>query len=59
MQLSDYNYQLYVFDFKNNKLQICVIAKRKHNYDLLIANEEDIITYCDVNIKDDDNDAYQ
>ena len=25
--------------------------------DLLIANKEDIITHCDVNIKDDDNDA--
>ena len=25
---------------------------------LLIANEEDIITQCDVNFKDDDNDAY-
>ena len=26
--------------------------------DLLIANEEDIITHCNVNIKDEDNDAY-
>ena len=26
--------------------------------DLLIANEEDIITHCDVNIQDNDNDAY-
>ena len=26
--------------------------------DLLIANEEDTITQCNVNIKDDDNDAY-
>ena len=43
---------------RNNKLKIYVIAKRKHNYDLLIANEEDIITHCDVNIKDNDNDAY-
>ena len=45
---------------RNKNLQICAIAKRKHNCDLLvlIANEEDIITHCDVNIKDDDNDAY-
>ena len=26
--------------------------------DLLIANEEDIITHCDVKIKEDDNVAY-
>ena len=26
--------------------------------DLLIVNEEDVITHCDVNIKDEDNDVY-